>query len=115
VGFFFYTARQGFDWPDPTGPAAKLAEEERELAQAETQQDREEEAGDLLFAAVNLVRAYGIAPEDALRSANAKFERRFRAMEQRAEARGQDFAELSLDQQEMLWNDVKASELGKPS
>jgi ATP diphosphatase len=100
-------ARVGFDWPDRSGPAAKLAEETAELSEANNEQHRFEEAGDLLFAAVNLVRAYGIAPEDALRSANAKFERRFRAME--AEAGGR-FADLSLDEQEALWQRVKTSE-----
>ena len=106
-------ARQGFDWPDRQGPADKVHEEMAELAEAVTPEHQAEEAGDLLFAAVNLVRAYGIAPEDALRRANAKFEGRFRAMEALASARGQNFAALSLDQQEALWNDVKASELGK--
>ncbi|MDP3908051.1 nucleoside triphosphate pyrophosphohydrolase [Novosphingobium sp.] len=104
-------ARQGFDWPDPAGPAAKVLEELDELATAETDAQRLDEAGDLLFAAVNLVRAHRLAPEDALRHANAKFERRFRGMEALAAARGQTFAELSLDQQDALWNDVKASEL----
>ena len=98
-------ARVGFDWPDSSGPADKLREEMTELAEAPPDQ-RFAEAGDLLFAAVNLVRAYGIAPEDALRGANAKFERRFRAME----ALAPDFANLSLDQQEALWQAVKASE-----
>ena len=101
-------ARAGFDWPDPQGPAAKVAEEMAELAEAGADK-RAEEAGDLLFAAVNLVRAYGIAPEDALRAANRKFERRFRAME--ALAGGQEtFAALSLDEQEALWQRVKAGE-----
>jgi ATP diphosphatase len=99
-------ARDGFDWPDPQGPAAKLAEEALELAQADAA-SREEEAGDLLFAAVNLVRAYGISPETALRAANAKFERRYRAME--AAAAG-DFSALTLDEQEALWQQVKAGE-----
>ena len=72
-----------------------------------------EEAGDLLFAAVNLVRLNGIAPEDALRAANAKFERRFRAMESLASSENRDFAKLSLDQQESYWQAVKASERGK--
>ncbi|QYU70428.1 nucleoside triphosphate pyrophosphohydrolase [Leptolyngbya sp. 15MV] len=99
-------ARTGFDWPDPQGPADKLAEEARELAEA-APDEREEEAGDLLFAAVNLVRAYGISPETALRSANAKFERRFRAMEARA---GAAFGALSLEAQEELWQEVKRSE-----
>jgi ATP diphosphatase len=106
-------ARTGFDWPDRSGPADKLREEMAELAAAETPAQQAEEAGDLLFAAVNLVRAYGIAPEDALRAANRKFERRFRAMEALAAARGQQFAALTLDQQDALWNEVKASEPGK--
>ena len=99
-------ARTGFDWPDIEGPAAKLAEEMDELSWAPAE-ERLEEAGDLLFAAVNVVRAYGIAPEDALRAANAKFERRFRAMEALAEGA---FASLSLDDQEALWQRVKAGE-----
>ena len=103
-------ARVGFDWPDTNGPAAKLAEEIAELAAAGTDEERAEEAGDMLFAAVNLVRAYGVAPEEALRAANAKFERRFRAMEALATARGQDFGALTLEQQDALWNAVKAAE-----
>ena len=108
-------ARTGFDWPDPEGPADKVCEEMAELAAAASPADQAEEAGDLLFAAVNLVRAYGIAPEDALRAANRKFERRFRAMEVLAETRGQDFSALTLDQQEALWIAVKASEPGESS
>lgn len=108
-------ARTGFDWPDRNGPADKLREEMAELADAVSPADQAEEAGDLLFAAVNVVRAYGIAPEDALRNANRKFERRFRAMEALAEQRGQRFAALPLAQQDALWNDVKASEPGKPA
>ena len=101
-------ARAGFDWPDPRGPSDKIIEEMNELASAD-ECDRAEEAGDLLFAAVNLVRAYGIGPEDALRAANRKFETRFRAME--ALAGGQEaFAKLSLDEQEALWQRVKANE-----
>ena len=106
-------ARIGFDWPDREGPADKVREEMAELAAANGPDHQAEEAGDLLFAAVNLVRAYGIAPEDALRAANRKFERRFRAMEALAQAGGTRFAELTLDQQEALWIDVKASEPGK--
>jgi nucleoside triphosphate diphosphatase len=108
-------ARVGFDWPDITGPTAKVGEEIDELAAARTGQERAEEAGDLLFAAVNLVRAYGVAPEDALRAANTKFERRFRAMEALARAQGGDFADLTLDEQEALWTEVKASEPRKPA
>ena len=108
-------ARTGFDWPDRAGPAEKLHEEMAELAAAQGLAHQTEEAGDLLFAAVNVVRAYGIAPEDALRAANRKFERRFRAMEALAKDRGQQFTALTLDQQEALWRDVKASEPGKPA
>ena len=108
-------ARVGFDWPDVAGPADKVAEEIAELAEAGTDMERIEEAGDFLFAAVNLVRAYGVPAEEALRAANAKFERRFKGMEALATARGLDFAALDLDQQEALWTDVKASEPGKPA
>jgi ATP diphosphatase len=102
-------ARHGFDWPDPQGPADKVKEEMQELAEAPT--DRKlEEAGDLLFAAVNLVRAHGLGAEDALRAANDKFERRYRAMEALA---GGDFDRLTLDQQEALWQRVKAAEAGE--
>lgn len=102
-------ARVGFDWPDPSGAAAKVHEEMDELAEAEPA-DKLEEAGDLLFAAVNLVRLNGIAPEDALRAANAKFERRFRNMETLAKADKVDFAGLSLDAQESYWQAVKKQE-----
>jgi ATP diphosphatase len=101
-------ARTGFDWPDPSGASAKLVEEMEELAAANPA-DRthlEEEAGDLLFAAVNLVRKHGVAAEDALRAANDKFERRYRAME----ALDPDFARRDLQAQEELWQRVKRSE-----
>jgi len=100
-------AGTGFDWPDPSGPQAKIEEEMQELADAKTKQDRFEEAGDFLFAAVNLVRAYGVDAEEALRAANAKFERRFRALEALG---GEKFAELPLVEQEKLWQRIKSSE-----
>lgn len=100
-------ARTGFDWPDPSGSEAKILEEIEELKSATSEELRIEEAGDLLFAAVNFVRAYGISAEDALRAANAKFERRFRAMEDLA---GETFASLALDAQEDLWQQVKKAE-----
>lgn len=100
-------ARVGFDWPDTEGPRAKVLEELDELAAARSDAERLDEAGDLLFAAVNLARSYGVAPEDALRHANAKFERRFRGMEALA---GSDFPALSLEEQEGLWRQVKSAE-----
>lgn len=98
-------AEDGFDWPDREGPAAKVVEEMQELKDAPISFQREE-AGDLLFAAVNLVRAYGIPAEEALRSANDKFERRYRGME----AAAKDFADLTLNEQEALWQHVKDNE-----
>lgn len=100
-------ARTGFDWPDPSGSEAKIAEEIEELKSAPSDELKIEEAGDLLFATVNFVRAHGISAEDALRAANAKFERRFRAMEALA---GEAFASLPLEAQEELWQKVKNAE-----
>ena len=97
-------ARTGFDWPDPSGARAKIDEELAEVESATTDKHREEEIGDLLFAVVNWARKLGIDPEAALRAANAKFERRFKAME--AEA-GEAFVTLDLDAQEALWQDAK--------
>lgn len=99
-------ARDGFDWPEREGPEAKIVEEMQELRDASSNQLLEE-CGDFLFAAVNLVRFYGIDAEDALRLGNAKFERRYRAMEKLAAGA---FAQLTLEQQEDLWQAVKAAE-----
>ncbi|WP_066795499.1 nucleoside triphosphate pyrophosphohydrolase [Sphingomonas soli] len=96
-------ARTGFDWPDASGARAKVDEELAEVEAAETPEHREEEIGDLLFAVVNWARKLGVDPEAALRVANAKFERRFKAME--AEA-GDAFVGLDLEAKEALW--VKA-------
>ncbi|MEP7221172.1 MAG: nucleoside triphosphate pyrophosphohydrolase [Novosphingobium sp.] len=103
-------ARVGFDWPDAEGPAAKLREEMDELDQAATDAERFEEAGDMLFSAVNLLRKLGLAPEEALRAANAKFERRFKAMEALSEKSDERFSDRSLDEQEALWQAVKQTE-----
>lgn len=100
-------ARVGFEWPDIAGPIAKLHEELGELAEAGTEEERVLEAGDVLFAAVNVVRYYGIDPEAALRACNSKFERRFRGMEAIA---GNSFPALSLEEQEALWQQVKTEE-----
>ncbi|XUU60006.1 nucleoside triphosphate pyrophosphohydrolase [Erythrobacter sp. HA6-11] len=100
-------ARVGFDWPDTDGPKAKIVEELEELERATSQAEMCEEAGDFLFAAINLVRAYGVDAEEALRAANLKFERRFKAMERIADDK---FASLSLEEQESLWVRVKSEE-----
>ncbi len=97
-------ARTGFDWPDATGPRAKIDEELAEVETAETPADVEMEIGDLLFAVVNWARKLGVDPEAALRGANAKFEARFRSMETIA---GDAFADLTLKAKEELWQAVK--------
>ena len=102
-------ARDGFDWPDETGAKAKVLEELEELESASSE-ELEEEAGDLLLAVVNYLRKLGISSEDALRAANAKFERRYRAMET---VKGGSISGLDLDAQEELWQAVKRAE--KPS
>jgi len=99
-------ARTGFDWPDAEGPRAKVIEEIAEI-DAASPAEREEEIGDLLFAVVNWTRHLGVDAEAALRAANAKFERRFKAME--AEA-GDAFAGLDLDAKEELWLSAKRTE-----
>lgn len=100
-------ARVGFDWPDADGPRDKIAEELAEVAAAATDAERHEEVGDLLFAVVNYARHLGVDAEGALRDANAKFARRFAAMEDRA---GGSLSGLPLDTQEGHWLAVKASE-----
>ncbi len=99
-------ARTGFDWPDPSGARAKIDEELAEVEAALTSEEREEEIGDLLFAVVNWARKLGVEPEAALRAANGKFERRFKAMEVEA---GDAFASLDLDAKEALWQSAKSS------
>jgi len=119
-------ARVGFDWEQASQTADKVAEELEEVraaaaaaaatvgAQADGQADASpeifEEIGDLLFAAANLARKLDVDAESALRSANAKFERRFRGMESLAAQRGLVFADLKLDAQERLWLEVKRGE-----
>ncbi len=99
-------ARAGFDWPDATGPRAKIAEELDELDEAADSAAREDELGDLLFAVVNLARHLKIDPEIALKKANSKFETRYRKMEEMAEngLSGQD-----IDTLEALWTEAKRS------
>lgn len=97
-------ARTGFDWPDAAGPRAKIDEEMAEFEAAGSPAERVEEAGDLLFAVVNWLRHHGIDAEAALRGANAKFERRFAAMEAAA---GTDFPSLTLAAKDALWDAAK--------
>jgi len=111
-------ARTGFDWPSPLPVLAKLHEEAGEVAAefdavASGSGDParlEEEIGDLLFVAANLARHARVDVGSALRRANSKFERRFRAMEAMARKRGERFDELDLAAQEHLWREVKQQE-----
>jgi MazG family protein len=115
-------ARVGFDWPAENALAeieAKLAEEMDEIKAEMASGDKAaiaDECGDLLFVCVNLLRHLGVDPESALRSTNAKFERRFRAVEDRMKAAGfAALAEAGLDRLEAAWQAVKAEERqGKP-
>ncbi|KQN08625.1 nucleoside triphosphate hydrolase [Sphingobium sp. Leaf26] len=100
-------ARTGFDWPDTVRVIDKIVEELDEVREAATQDECEEEIGDLLFAVVNLARHLKVDPEAALRKGNAKFGRRFRSMEAQA---GDAFAGLSLEDKEALWQQAKREE-----
>ena len=107
-------SRVGFDWPSIHGVSDKVEEELEELreelqtnAGADALMD---EAGDLLFAAVNLVRHAGIDPEAALRQGNRKFSRRFRMVEELCAAAGKTVAETDLDTLDSYWDQVKELE-----
>jgi tetrapyrrole methylase family protein/MazG family protein len=106
-------SRIGFDWEDSGGVFEKIQEEAEELKRALGEQDHpkmEEELGDLLFAAVNLSRFLKIDPEIALKKANAKFSRRFRAMERMARKNGREFKDLPREEMEAFWEAAKRPE-----
>jgi nucleoside triphosphate diphosphatase len=105
-------ARVGFDFEHAHQCADKVEEELAEVRATPESASQEtfEEIGDLLFAAANLARKLNVDAEAALRAANAKFERRFRAMESLAVERGQVFGQLDLAAQESLWQAVKRGE-----
>ena len=103
-------AAVGFDWPDSAGPRGKIDEELAELGAAREAGDVDntvEELGDLLFAVVNLARHLRIDPEDALVSANRKFERRFRSIERSIAASGNSMRDLDIGALEALWQASK--------
>lgn len=108
-------ARVGFDWPDAGQVLLKLDEEVAELKEA-VAADRPdpahvaEELGDILFVIANLCRKLGVDAEGALRGANDKFTRRFCGMEALAQGSGRRFEDLTLEEQEALWMQVKAQE-----
>lgn len=104
-------ARVGFDWPD-IGPVLGKVTEELDELKAEIDQGGDptrisEEAGDLLFSCVNLLRHAKVDPESALRSANAKFERRFQAIEAALREEDRTPQDADLEELEALWQQVK--------
>lgn len=106
-------ARVGFDWPETTQVLEKVQEEARELVEAKdtlTQDDICEEMGDLLFVMANLARHLDVEPEEALRKANAKFERRFSYIEQRLEEQGRSTDDATLEEMDALWNEIRAAD-----
>jgi ATP diphosphatase len=103
----------GFDWNDPRAVLHKIREEADEIEAALDRGDADElrdETGDLLFALVNLARHIGADPELALRSTNAKFERRFGYIERTLAAQGRSPEDASLEEMDALWNEAKAKE-----
>lgn len=106
-------ARVGFDWPDIGPVLDKIHEEAQEVAEARDtlgQDALREEVGDLLFVVANLARHLGVEPEEALRHANAKFERRFQGIERRLAAQGRDVTQSTLEEMDALWDAEKAAE-----
>lgn len=115
-------ARIGFDWPGPAPVLEKLQEEiaevRAEFARGDVDDNHErlqDEIGDVLFVCANLARHANVDVGAALRHANLKFERRFRAMEALARADGTGLAELTLDEQEAYWQRVKRQERETPA
>ncbi|TJZ91588.1 nucleoside triphosphate pyrophosphohydrolase [Paracoccus gahaiensis] len=106
-------ARVGFDWPGPGDVLAKITEETAELVEARDSlgpEAMEEEFGDLLFVMANLGRHLKIDPEQALRRANAKFTRRFGAIEAALAAEGRRPEDSDLAEMDRLWDAAKAAE-----
>ena len=103
-------AEVGFDWDDVTGAFEKITEETEELIAASRSDsfvNTEEELGDLFFAVVNAARFLGIEPEAALSRANEKFISRFSAIENMANEEGRDLVDMTLDEMDELWENVK--------
>lgn len=110
-------AKVGFDWDDARGAWDKVREETEEIGREldEADPDRlQDEIGDLLFAAVNLARLAHVHPSAALARANAKFSRRFRALERMAGERGVVWGQATLEELDRLWDEVKRIERAAP-
>ena len=109
-------SQAGFDWPEIGGVLGKIQEELDELrAEVESGADPSrvgEEVGDLLFSVANLCRHTRQDPEAALRRTNAKFERRFRHIEERLHQEGRTLADAGLEEMDALWDEAKRLERG---
>lgn len=107
-------ARVGFDWPDTVEVLDKVQEECAELVEAHQTPDNhshvKEEYGDLMFVMANLARHLKLDPEEALRAANAKFERRFKKVEGKIAALGKTMEQSSLEEMDAQWGLVKQEE-----
>lgn len=106
-------SRVGFDWPDLESILEKLKEETAETLEAHAAKDQSrlvDEAGDLLFVAVNVARFLGVDPETALRRSNRKFERRFRYVEAKIKGQGRELKDASLAEMDALWDKAKKLE-----
>ena len=106
-------ATVGFDWPDVAGVRAKVDEELAELDAAATSGDRDDtaaEMGDLLFSVANWCRHLHLDPETCLRSANARFARRFRAVESEVAASGRPWSSHDAAALDALWRRAKDAE-----
>lgn len=101
--------KAGFDWSDPSDAMGKVGEELCELKAADDAH-KTEEAGDLLFAAVNVARLMGVESEMALKEASAKFLNRFTKVEELVKAQGKETADLSLEELDKFWELVKSEE-----
>ena len=107
-------ANVGFDWPDITPVLANMAEELEEVQQAYASGDKDhtlEELGDLMFACVNMARHLKQDPEQVMRAANAKFERRFRFLEAQFLEAGEQLENVSLERMDAGWDEAKAQGL----
>lgn len=111
-------AQVGFDWPEALPVVDKVREELDEVLEAMSENDPGaigEEIGDLLFVVSNLARHLKVDPETALRAANAKFERRFRFIEQALREAGRSMEDCALDELDTLWGEAKKLEKHSPS
>jgi len=106
-------AHVGFDFTEAAQAVDKLREEIDEVANAQSPDELADECGDLLFAAVNVVRLYGVEPETALQKATDKFIERFSLVERLAAERNVDMRTCGLDVLDALWDEAKAAEVAK--